>query len=65
MPAHNHKVYWKGYWSCDSGSAKTCMSRDWMGGDPEREMTCDNKGGGQPHNNLPPYITVYMYKRIA
>ena len=22
-------------------------------------------GGGQPHNNLPPYITVFMYKRIA
>ena len=22
-------------------------------------------GGGQPHNNLPPYITCYMYKRIA
>ena len=39
--------------------------------------TIKNRGGGQPHNhsipaltmdsqsNLPPYITVYMYKRIA
>ena len=22
-------------------------------------------GGDQPHNNLPPYVTVYMYKRIG
>ena len=25
----------------------------------------DNAGGGQPHNNLQPYITVYMWKRTA
>lgn len=22
-------------------------------------------GGGQPHNNMPPYLTVYMWKRTA
>lgn len=22
-------------------------------------------GGGNPHNNMPPYLTVYMWKRIA
>lgn len=25
----------------------------------------DSAGGGQPHNNLQPYITCYMYKRIS
>lgn len=25
----------------------------------------DNKGGGQEHNNMPPYLTVYMWKRTA
>ena len=25
----------------------------------------DNTGGGQAHNNLQPYITVYMWKRVA
>lgn len=24
-----------------------------------------NKGGGQPHNNMPPYIVVYRWQRIA
>ena len=22
-------------------------------------------GGSQPHNNMPPYLVVYMWKRIA
>lgn len=31
------------------------------------EMYPDTKsiGGGQPHNNMPPYLAVYMWKRIA
>ena len=28
-------------------------------------LTIQNTGGSQSHNNLQPYITVYMYKRIA
>lgn len=24
-----------------------------------------NTGGNQPHNNMPPYLAVYMWKRIA
>ena len=25
----------------------------------------NNSGGGQPHNNMPPYLAVYAWKRIA
>lgn len=25
----------------------------------------ESNGGGQPHNNMPPYITVHMYRRTA
>lgn len=30
----------------------------------ERLGTTELSGGGQPHNNMPPYLTVYMWKRI-
>lgn len=31
----------------------------------EVTVTTTSAGGGQPHNNMPPYITCYMWKRTA
>ncbi len=28
-------------------------------------FTTDSAGGGQPHNNMPPYLAVYMWQRTA
>ena len=69
MPSHNHTLYGSPY-----GSA------DWVEGGVERvkydvnQKTASNTyplgqsvwntGGDQAHNNLPPYMTVYMWKRI-
>lgn len=29
------------------------------------DATTGNIGGSQPHNNMPPYLAVYMWKRIS
>lgn len=31
----------------------------------KNQVLTDSTGGNQPHNNLQPYITVYMWKRIS
>ena len=69
MPSHNHTLYGSPY-----------GSGDWVEGGVQRVKydvnlkTASNTytlaqpvwdtGGNQAHNNLPPYMTVYMWKRI-
>ena len=31
----------------------------------ERMGTSEVTGGGQPHNNMPPYLAVYVWKRVS
>ena len=63
MPSHNH--------------TKTMIPKEnaWVAPNPGWNYSftdkqtyiqnTDNTGGDQPHNNLQPYITVYMWKRIS
>lgn len=63
MPRHRHNAY-MGYGTTDSGNdcleyGRFSKNRNWgawlMGED----------GGDQPHNNMPPYLTVYAWQRIS
>lgn len=64
MPSHQHRE--RGFYRVQGGvsggdavRARANLSADvW---DTSMEAT----GGGQSHNNLQPYITCYMFKRIA
>lgn len=60
MPSHSHRslLYASGsstsFWCNDS----VYQSAGWF-----YDRT-ESAGGDQPHNNMPPYLTVYMWKRV-
>jgi microcystin-dependent protein len=65
IPAHQHVI--PDVRSATTGSATTLIARtsdtsSTVGSDVK---TANDGGGGGAHNNLQPYITVYMWKRIA
>ena len=58
MPSHSHGYSRSGR---DSGT-------DWIGQSGVGEVVdrnTDSAGGGQAHNNMPPYLAVYMWQRVA
>lgn len=70
MPAHYHTSNGVAFLnpSQDAANAYTAMRgtnyTNLTPGGGELPET-GNAGGGQPHNNMPPYLAVYMWKRIA
>lgn len=66
MPSHNHRV--SSGWQSASGIDRLQFAQ--LSGGYNNNGTGDvqfieSTGGGQAHNNMPPYIAVYMWKRTA
>ena len=61
MPSHNHEVY--GRTGSTAAGSSCFQGRSWNG--TAVITNTGSAGGGDPHNNLQPYITCYMYKRTA
>ena len=69
MPVHDHDL--RGFWSVADTPGTECraLSYNDIGEDMYATQfgnsSIQNAGGNQPHNNMPPYLAVYMWKRVA
>ena len=63
MPNHDHKGYVCANANIDGGTGSNSVftAEDWGQGN----MLTGTTGGGKAHNNMPPYQTVYMWRRTA
>lgn len=62
MPRHNHPVRSDKTEGGDSAGVKFSWGTAYTSFD---KNATDYIGGEQPHNNMPPYLTVYMWKRTS
>ena len=60
IPAHNHGVPSQIY---DNTPGNVALSGNAKGA--SSVFQTGNAGGGSAHNNMPPYLVVYMWKRVA
>lgn len=60
MPSHSHSFPVN---SIPSGTM--IYTIDGSAGTEVDTFSASSAGGNQPHNNMPPYVAVYIWKRIA
>ncbi|WP_080801785.1 phage baseplate protein [Arabiibacter massiliensis] len=66
MPSHAHALI--GYWRVPNSGDFQVASYRGIASDPpttEEDSSVRYNGGSQPHNNMPPYTVVHMWRRVA
>ena len=64
MPSHDHPFIVPPRYGWEWGDGGAMFGQKSTTSANNTQLT-GNRGGGQAHNNLQPYITCYMFKRIA
>ena len=63
MPNHRHAMDTGGKTVSKGSSYNRPMSLETTTDEGEYRTSC--QGGGQPHNNMPPYLAVFVWQRVA
>lgn len=63
IPSHNHGI--RGTYGTVTGTSATSTDPHLIDNYTEKTVGTTNNGGSESHNNMPPYLAVYMWQRIA
>lgn len=63
MPSHRHNIHYRTNVAASGNSGLWVLGGSTYSG--KSTSTNDSAGGGQAHNNMPPYLVVYVWKRIS
>lgn len=67
MPLHDHSLIARYPLNFKDGIVQANTTSNWKGGlqwNTGVAAKTNTTGSNQPHNNMPPYLTVYMWKRV-
>lgn len=62
-PSHSHPLGYGKYGGISSGTTEWLVQASYANS-PSKDGASGSTGGNQPHNNMPPYLAVYMWRRV-